>query len=166
MLERFDVGFLSCLYGSERRLEKRRTGRGFLSCLYGSEPGSLRYLRAARFLSCLYGSERACCRVDRSRAFLSCLYGSERANLRICEVHRFLSCLYGSELAPNPTNTLKQKTNPTFLPKNPLFTQFRNLLILKADRKTHKKGFGHKSNTDRKTGQLRAFFSASPCLTH
>ncbi len=51
------IGFLSCLYGSERMIQSGKLYDQFLSCLYGSERKLAESLAVVAFLSCLYGSE-------------------------------------------------------------------------------------------------------------
>ena len=53
-----DVGFLSCLRGSELGRDQASSLIGFLSCLRGSEPSLRGRSLMLRFLSCLRGSER------------------------------------------------------------------------------------------------------------
>ena len=52
--------FLSCLYGSQRTVDRRPHPALFLSCLYGSQHAWLGIMQAKKFLSCLYGSQRGC----------------------------------------------------------------------------------------------------------
>ena len=76
-----DIGFLSCLYGSEPEAVITGCPRGFLSCLYGSELHVVYTVIGPDFLSCLYGSERAWQVTYLIPVFLSCLYGSELVSI-------------------------------------------------------------------------------------
>ena len=51
------AGFLSCLFGSEPRIDLAVDFFDFLSCLFGSERSSAHAIKPLAFLSCLFGSE-------------------------------------------------------------------------------------------------------------
>jgi len=55
------VIFLSCLFGSELRLNGDDAFGIFLSCLFGSELERFQQVPVWAFLSCLFGSERRFC---------------------------------------------------------------------------------------------------------